>query len=86
MRRFWWGVAVLGLGLWVWLSALGVPYITFGKNWPLLIVGLGAWIIIRRIRRARRRRRRKARVIIDDLESGKVDIEEAIQEMTGRKQ
>ncbi len=86
MRRLWWGVAVLVLGLWIWLSALGVPYISFSKNWPLLIVAVGVWIIVRRLRRARRRSRRRARIIIDDLEQGRIDVEDAIGEIKGRKQ
>ncbi|UCG42404.1 MAG: hypothetical protein JSU73_11105 [candidate division WOR-3 bacterium] len=83
MRRLWWGIAVLLIGIWVWLSALGVPYISFRQNWPLLIVALGVLVLIRGIRRATRRRRRSARVIIGDVESGRVDIEEAIREMKG---
>jgi hypothetical protein len=83
MRRLWWGIAVLLVGLWVWFSALGVPYISFKQNWPLLIVAFGVLVLVRGIRRAVRRRRRSARVIISDLESGRVDIEEAIREMKG---
>jgi hypothetical protein len=83
MRRLWWGIAVLLIGTWVWLSALGVPYISFRQNWPLLIVAFGVLVLIRGIRRATRRSRRSARVIISDLESGRVDIEEAIREMKG---
>jgi len=81
MRRLWWGVALLVLGLWIWLSALGVPYISFRTNWPLLLVALGVYIIVRRWRRGRGRRR--VRVIINDLESGRVDVEEAISEIRG---
>jgi len=83
MRRLLWGVAVLVVGLWVWLSALGVPYVSFRQNWPLLIVAFGVLVLVRGLRRAVRRRRRTARVIIGDLESGRVDIEEAIREMKG---
>ncbi len=85
MRRLRWGIAVLVLGLWIWLSALGVPYISFSRNWPLLIVAFGVLIIIRRVRRMTRRRRRRVRYVIDDLEEGKIDVEDAISEMTGRK-
>jgi len=84
MRRLRWGVAVLLVGLWIWLSALGVPYINFSRNWPLLIVALGVYIIVRKIRRTVRRRRRQATVIINDLESGRIDVESAVDEITGR--
>jgi len=81
MRRLWWGVLLLAVGLWIWLSALGVPYISFRTNWPLLLVALGVYIIVRRLRRGKSRRR--VRVIINDLESGRVDVEEAIGEIRG---
>lgn len=86
MRRLRWGIGVLVLGLWIWLSALGVPYISFSRNWPLLIVALGVLIIVRCVRRTTRRRRRRVRYVIDDLEEGKIDVEDAISEMTGRKE
>ncbi len=85
MRRLRWGIGVLVLGLWIWLSALGVPYISFSRNWPLLIVALGVLIIVRRVSRTTRRRRRRVRYVINDLEEGKIDVEDAISEMTGRK-
>jgi len=85
VRRLRWGVAVLVLGLWIWLSALGVPYISFSRNWPLLLVALGTWIIVRRVRKAMRRRRRQARFVIDDLEQGRIDVEGAINEIKGRR-
>lgn len=85
MRRLRWGIALLVIGLWIWLSALGVPYISFSRNWPLLLVALGVYIIVRKLVRSRRRRRRSARVIIADIESGRLDVDRAVEEMKGRK-
>ena len=85
VRRLRWGIAILLVGLWIWLSALGVPYISFSRNWPLLLVALGVYIIVRRLRRGRRERRRSARVIIADVESGRLDVDRAVDEMKGRK-
>ena len=50
-RMIGWGVFFVVLGLWIWLSALGVPYISFATNWPLLLVALGVYIIAHRARR-----------------------------------
>lgn len=83
MRRLWFGIIVLVVGLWIWLSALNVPYISFARNWPLLIVALGLWVVVRGIRRATRRRRRRIRYIVDDLERGRIDVEAAITEIRG---
>lgn len=85
MMRLWWGITILVLGLWIWLSHLGVPYISFSRNWPLLFVALGVYIIVRRIRRMRRQGRRRVRVVIDQLEQGRIDAEEAISEIKGAK-
>lgn len=85
MRRLRWGIAILLVGLWIWLSALGVPYISFSRNWPLLLVALGVYVIVRKLVRSRRRHRRSARVIIADIESGRLDVDRAVEEMKGRK-
>lgn len=85
MRRLVWGLLVLLVGAWIWLSALGVPWISFRRDWPLLIVALGGYVVYRGVRSLRRRRRRRVRFVIDDLECGRVDVEEAVDELRGRK-
>jgi amino acid permease len=84
MRRLWWGIIIIIIGLWIWLSSLGVPYISFSKNWPLLIVFLGIYIIIRRLTKRRRYRVRKSEVL-SDLEKGKIDVDEAVEKLGGNK-
>jgi hypothetical protein len=81
MRRLvGWGVTLVLVGLWIWLSALNVPYMVFRRDWPLLIVAAGISMVVRRIRRAARRRRSSAQVI-SDLESGKIDADKAVIEI-----
>lgn len=85
MRRvIGWGVFLVILGLWLWLSALGVPYISFAQNWPLLIVAFGVWLIVRRLVRRSRRRRTKTKVL-SDLEQGRIDVEKAIVQIRRSK-
>jgi len=79
-----WGVVLVVVGLWIWLSALGVPYVDFGRNWPLLLVAFGVYIIVRRAVR-RSRRRRTADAVIADLESGRIDVEKAISQIRRSK-
>jgi hypothetical protein len=76
-RLLGWGTALVLVGLWIWLSALGVPYMQFSRDWPLLVVAAGVGIIWRRVARRMRRRRTRAQVI-SDLESGRIDVEKAI--------
>jgi hypothetical protein len=81
MRRLLgWGVALVLIGLWIWLSALNVPFMVFSRDWPLLIVAAGVAIIVRRIVRRVRRARSRADVI-SDLESGRIDVERAVVEI-----
>ncbi len=82
MRRvIGWGVFLILLGLWIWLSALGVPYIAFSRNWPLLVVGFGIYIIVRRVMRQSRRCRKSTSDVITDLESGRIDVDKAVAEI-----
>lgn len=69
------GLLLLALGLWLWLSNLGVPYVSFSRNWPLLLVAAGVYFIVRT---ATRRRRRTSAEILDELEQGSINVEEAL--------
>lgn len=82
-RRLGWGFAFVLLGLWIWLSALGVPYMFFSRDWPLLIVAAGIAVIWRRLVR-RARRRRSSSDVLRDLERGRIDVDRAIDEMRRR--
>jgi hypothetical protein len=84
-RMIGWGVFLVVLGLWIWLSALGVPYISFATNWPLLLVALGVYIIVHRARRHRRWYRKSASDVLLDLESGKIDADKAVDEIRRSK-
>jgi ABC-type amino acid transport system permease subunit len=76
-----WGIFLVLLGAWMWLSELGVPYISFATNWPLLIVAFGVYIIVHRVSRHRRWHRRSASRVLSDLESGRIDADKAVEEI-----
>ena len=80
-RMIGWGIFFVLLGAWIWLSALGVPYIDFSRNWPLLIVAFGIYVIVHRVARLRRHLRKSASDVITDLESGRIDVEKAVAEI-----
>ena len=79
-RLIGWGLLLVVIGAWMWLPALGVPYVSFAQNWPLLIVALGVWVIVRAVARHARRRRSSVEVL-SDLEQGRIDVEKAIVEI-----
>jgi amino acid permease len=78
-RRYWWGIILIIIGLWIWLSSIGVPYISFSKNWPLILVFWGLYIIIRRL--TRRQRWIRPSQVINDLEKGKINVDEAVNKL-----
>jgi|UniRef100_A0A7C6AAI4 hypothetical protein len=82
-RRYAIGVILIVVGLWIWLSYWGVPYISFKKNWPLLLVGWGIYIVVRRITSYRPRTNRRR--VISDLEQGKISVEEAIERLGDKR-
>lgn len=82
-KRYWWGIILIIIGLWIWLSSIGVPYISFSKNWPLILVFWGLYIIIRRLTRRQRWVRRSQ--VINDLEKGKINVDEAVDKLKERK-
>jgi hypothetical protein len=50
------GVIILVIGLWFFATktlGLDLPDIAWGTLWPLLLVGLGAWIVFGAMRRNR---------------------------------
>jgi hypothetical protein len=50
------GVIILIVGLWFFASrtlGLDLPDIEWGQLWPLLLIGLGAWIVFGAMRRNR---------------------------------
>ena len=83
-RMLWWGVVLVLVGLWIWLSALNVPYMVFSRDWPLLVVAFGCYIVVRRVQRYARRRR-SASSVITDLETGRIDVDKAITEIRRSK-
>jgi hypothetical protein len=50
------GVIILAVGLWFFASktlGLDLPDIEWSQLWPLLLIGLGAWIVLGAMRRNR---------------------------------
>lgn len=83
-RLLGWGAFMIVVGLWIWLSALGVPYMEFRRDWPLLVVVAGFVLVWRRMRRYVRQGRSRSQ-IISDLEAGKIDVEKAINQIRRAK-
>jgi len=51
---FFWGIFLIIVGLWIWASNHNVVVFKFGRDWPVLLVVLGIYLIVM-IRRRRLR-------------------------------
>jgi hypothetical protein len=65
MRRLWWGIVFIIIGLWIWLSYLGI--LSFGRDWSIIVILYGIWILIKGI--AKTKHKRVKIVIGDKLET-----------------
>jgi len=82
MSRIFWAIVFIVLGLWIWLSNLG--YLYFKRDWPILLVVIGIYLIISGASLSIRRKSRKnVKKVLKDLEEGKITAEEAAKKMRG---
>jgi hypothetical protein len=52
MRRIRWGIVLVIIGLWIWFSHMGIPFLSFGRDWPIILIIWGIWVIIKTIRKS----------------------------------
>ncbi|TET22036.1 MAG: hypothetical protein E3J71_07510 [Candidatus Stahlbacteria bacterium] len=71
---------LVAVGLAIWFSNIGL-IAGFGQWWWALIVVVGIMIILSVIVHKARKRPRKVSVVIDKLEDGEIDVDEAVEEI-----
>jgi len=81
MKRIFWGGLFILVGIWVWLSHFGLPFISFKRDWPVLLVIIGLWFVFRPLRKKRKR----TIEIIKDLEQGEINVDEAVNRLKQRR-
>jgi hypothetical protein len=81
------GILLILIGLFFWLSNLGlIPGINFKRDWPLIIIITGLWILISSFKKYFKFKKNKdIKKIIDELEAGKISAEEAIKKIKEKK-
>jgi len=78
------GIFLILIGLIFWFSNLGIiPLINLRRDWPWILIIIGIWILISNFRKVKKRK--SVKKIIDELESDKITIEEAIKKLKGKK-
>ena len=82
--RIWVPIILIVLGVLFWLGKFGIIDFYWGRDWPVILIAVGIFSLVnfiaRRIRRKRRGRKGK-HDILNRLESGEIDAEEAIKEI-----
>jgi len=82
MNRIFWAIVFIVLGLWIWLSNLG--YLYFKRDWPILLVIIGIYMILTGVSHTMKRKSRKdVKKILKELEEGKINADEAARKMRG---
>lgn len=96
MRKFFWGLVTVSIGGTIWASNLGYLNLSFkfGRDWPILIVGIGLmsiWDALfgrhwweHKFKGQRGGKCANTSDILQDLESGKIDAKEAARRMEGK--
>lgn len=70
---------ILGSGIWA-LNVYGGGF-NWGRDWPFLLLVLGAYILFKHVRKKKTGKDRRLKSILKDVEKGKIDAKEAIDEM-----
>ncbi len=74
--RFVTGLVLFVIGLWIWLSNIGL--LNFERDWPFILVVIGIYFIIASFSKGGLRRK-DYRKILKELEEGKIDAQEALR-------
>ena len=70
-----WFFMFIFVGVFLWLANLHI--ISLGRDWPVILIVFGLLMLL-----GIRRKSRKSR-ILNDLEHGKISVEEAEEELKG---
>ena len=96
MRKFFWGLLLIGIGGLLWAHNFGLLAfsISFSRDWPLIVVTLGLmsvwnalfgrhWWSVKGAKCSRGADRDKVKEILEELEKGTISAEEAGKKMGG---
>lgn len=84
------GIFLIVLGLFIWFLNLGVfSFWKWGRDWPWILVIIGIFSIIgyfkKKFRKSRKFKKEKIKDILDKIEKGEINIEEAIKRIKKEK-
>jgi len=90
MRKIYWSLIFIGIGIWILLSNYGVILFKFSRDWPILLIAIGLAEILDVIFSALKSKTRhhfksqiNVKEILDSLEKGNISIDEAEKKIKG---
>ncbi len=75
------GLFLIIVGVWIYLSHLGI--LNFSRDWPIILIIFGLYLILKR---EKRKRNEKIRKVLEKLDKGEIDSETALREIKGGKE
>ncbi len=75
------GLFLIIVGAWIYLSHLGI--LNFSRDWPIILIIFGLYLILKR---EKRKRNEKIRKVLEKLDKGEIDSETALREIKGGKE
>jgi uncharacterized sodium:solute symporter family permease YidK len=78
------GIVIILIGVWIWLSHLGYASFNFARDWPIILIIIGLYVIANGISSRVRHRSRRSRAL-KDLEQGKISVDEAAERLCKRR-
>jgi hypothetical protein len=80
--RIWGAVVLIVLGVLFWLGKFGIIDFYWDRDWPVILIAIGVFSLVNHFTRSRRRGNRRKKIkILSELDDGKIDAEEAIDEL-----
>ncbi len=78
--RTFWGIVLVILGAWIWLSNMG--YLSFKRDWPFILIIIGAYYFIDGLK-VKGKSKTNVKKVLDRVEKGEMSVDEAEQKIRG---
>jgi len=80
--RIWGPVMLIILGILFWLGKFGIIDFYWNRDWPVVLIAIGIFSLINySARRLRKSNSKKKNKVLESLEKGDIDAEEAIRRL-----
>ena len=71
------GIIIIMIGLWIWLSNLGITFIKFSRDWPVILILYGIYLMYRGFKKNKNKTLR----ILRKVEKREISVEEAVKKI-----